>query len=111
KTCFRGGKTFHAFFEKDCLDLVELVAHGQTLRMAAPSFVASNGLVIQPVAPVLRARAFLSSENSVDRTRIGVPRNSGTARTASISSKPSILGMLMSVIKRSGFTSCMRSSP
>src|SRR4051812_36584522 len=78
---FGRGQSLGAFLEEDRLDFVEIVAHGQTFLIAAPSFTGSKGLVIQPVAPAPRARAFFSSENSVDRTKIGVPRNRGRART------------------------------
>ena len=64
-----------ALLEEHGLDFVEFGGHAHTRRMAAPSLTASNGLLIQPVAPTVRARNFLSSENSVDSTRIGVPRN------------------------------------
>src|SRR3546814_9214666 len=63
---------------------------------------ASYGLTIQPVAPAARARAFFSSELSVDRTRIGRSRWRPSERRASIRPKPSMRGMLMSVMIMSG---------
>ena len=97
-----GGEALGAFLEENRLDGVEILVHGHTRRMAAASLSASNGLVIQPVAPASRARVFLSSVNSVDSTRIGRLRSRSEARMASISSNPSMRGMLMSVMIRSG---------
>jgi hypothetical protein len=80
-------------------------------RTASTSFTGSKGLTIQPVAPAARARAFFSASLSVVRTSTGVWRWFGSARTPSITPKPSMRGMLMSVMMISALLAARTSSP
>src|SRR5690606_24719261 len=60
------------------------------------------GLTSQPVAPSFLPSFRFSALLSVVRVRIGVNLNPGMALRFLISSSPPILGMLMSVMIRSG---------
>src|SRR5579885_512103 len=73
-----------------------------TRRIASTSLAGSKGFTIHPVAPARRARSFLAVSLSVVRTRMGIALYDPSPRTFSIKPKPSILGILMSVIMTSG---------
>ena len=64
--------------------------------MVATSCAGSNGLTIQPVAPASLPSRLRSAEPSVVSIRIGVWRYAASARSARISSMPSMTGMFTS---------------
>src|SRR5690606_15034313 len=110
---FQVGEQFLALLKEGRLDRLErIVAHrptplfsyAATRRTASTRRTGSNGLTIQPVAPASRARCFLAASLSVVRTSTGTALKAGSARIPSMKPKPSMRGMLMSVMTMSGLS-------
>src|SRR5512138_1454512 len=89
---------FIALVEEGVVELCEIESHDylSTRSIVAMSCAGSKGFTIQPVAPASLPARLRSGDPSVVSIKMGVWRYASSARSARMSSMPSIFGMFTS---------------
>src|SRR5690606_3959278 len=85
-------------FLAECVGGVDRGHAPRTFFTTARSWSCWNGLTIQPVAPASFACCLMPASDSVVRKTIGRPRWVGSLRSSRMKVRPSITGMLRSVM-------------